>query len=112
MFAWTWIKNTTGLKKTKGTITVENPRHLEDQDVVEAPRVVVLEDLDHVLDQLHVHVLKATSGAIEHQGHLIAVVFPKNKQIKIAIALKTSTRFITLILHMQKTPYLLGSKYQ
>ena len=62
-------------------LTVQNPGHFEDQDVVQAPGVVVLEDLDHVLDQLHVHVLKAAAGTVEHDGQLVAIVLAMRKNI-------------------------------
>ena len=62
--------------------TVEDPGHFVDQDVVQRPGVVVLEDLDHVLDQLHVHILKAAAGTVEHDGQLIAVVLAIRKNIQ------------------------------
>ena len=61
-------------------LTIENPGHFEDQDVVQAPGIVILEDLDHVLDQLHVHVFQAAAGTVEHDGQLIAVVLAMRKK--------------------------------
>ena len=71
-------------------LTVQNPGHFEDQDVVQAPGVVVLEDLDHVLDELHVHVLEAAAGAVEHQGHLVAVAFAVGKISRVELDLGVS----------------------
>ena len=60
--------------------TVENPGHFEDENVVKTPGVVVLEDLDHILNQLHVHVLQAATRTVKHQGELVSVVLPKVKK--------------------------------
>ena len=70
--------------------TVEDPGHFVDQDVVQRPGVVVLEDLDHVLDELHVHVLEAAAGAVEHQGHLVAVAFAVGKISRVELDLGVS----------------------
>ena len=56
--------------------TVEHPRHLVDEDVVEAEWRVVPEDSDEVLNEFHVHVLEAATVELEHQGHGIAVLLP------------------------------------
>ena len=59
--------------------TVEDPGHFVDKDVVQGPGIVILEDLDHVLDEFHVHVTDPASGAVEHQGHQVTVVLPVGK---------------------------------
>ena len=56
--------------------TVQNPRHFKDEDVVEHVWIVIFEDVDHVLDELHVHVLEAAAGAVEHKRHLAATGRP------------------------------------
>ena len=57
-------------------LTVEHPRHLVDEDVVEAERRVVPEDSDEVLNEFHVHILKAATVQFKHQGHRVSVLFP------------------------------------
>ena len=46
--------------------TVENPWHVKNQDPVQAEGEVVFEHVDHVLNELHVHVFEAAAGAVEN----------------------------------------------
>lgn len=57
-------------------LTIEEPRHLKDNDVVEYPRVVVLEEVDHVLDELHVHVLHPRVTHVKEHGDPLSLLLP------------------------------------
>ena len=56
--------------------SIEDPRHLKDNDIVERVRVVVLHHIDHELCELHVHVLEASIPAVEHNGKLSKALLP------------------------------------
>ena len=56
--------------------TFEHPRHLIDENVVEAERRVVPEDSDEVLDEFHVHILQTATVQFKHQSHRVSVLFP------------------------------------
>jgi hypothetical protein len=45
------------------------------QNVVEVPGVIVLEDVNHVPDEFHVHVLEAAARAIKDNGDHAVLVF-------------------------------------
>ena len=56
--------------------TVHDPRHFIDENVVEAPRVVLLEAVYHELHVVQVDVLHAGAGTVEDQRHLLVGLFP------------------------------------
>ena len=58
------------------SLTVHDPRHFIDENVVEAPRVVLLEAVDHELHVVQVDVLHAGAGTVEDQRHLLVGLFP------------------------------------
>ena len=56
--------------------TVHDPRHFVDEYVVEAPRVVLLEAVDHELHVVQVDVLHARAGTVKDHCHLLVGLFP------------------------------------
>lgn len=65
---WQW--------RADGQLTIEEPWHLEDNDIVEHPRVVTFEQVDHVLNKLHVHVLHPCVTHVEEHGDPLAFLLP------------------------------------
>ena len=56
--------------------SVEDPGHLQDQDVVEGVRVVLLQGSDDELHKLHVHVPQPGRPAVEQEGDLLPLLLP------------------------------------
>ena len=58
------------------TLTVHDPGHFVDKYVVEAPRVVLLEAVDHELHVVQVDVLYARARTVKDNCHLLVGLFP------------------------------------
>ena len=57
-------------------LTVHDPRHFVNEDVVETPRVVIFEGVYHELHVVQVDVFHAGAGAVEDQRDLLVGFLP------------------------------------